>query len=280
MSYYSDVWNFSSKLEIRNERDHHCISPTAVYPRQRLIPELKRSGYKGENCGLSLFRLFQTLLSDSRAETLLKTGQTNVLRYFAGRDFQAINNYWNSIKICIRNNYHISDGNIWRDYIDLLHFFGKDLHNAKYVCPANLAAEHDRYVKKKREWQERECREEKRKQALEDEAKFYELKSRFFGIQFTDGVIQICMLDSVEDVMHEGDTLHHCVFTNDYHLKPDSLILSACIGDKRIETIEFSLSQMKVVQCRGLLNKNTEYHNQIIELVKKNKRLIKQRMTA
>jgi hypothetical protein len=280
MSYYSDVWNFGSKLEIRNERDHHFISPTAVYPRQKLIPELKRSGYKGEGCGLSLFRLFQTLLSDSRAETLLKAGQTNVLRHFAGRDFQDIDPYWNSIKICIRNNYHISDGNIWCDYIDLLHFFGKDLHNARYVCPADFKAEHDRYVKKKRVWQERERRDEKRKQALADEAKFHELKSRFFGIEFTDGVIQIHMLGSVEDVMHEGDTLHHCVFTNDYHLKPDSLILSACIGDKRLETIEFSLSQMKVVQCRGLLNKNTQYHNQIIELVQKNKRLIKRRMTA
>jgi hypothetical protein len=210
----------------------------------------------------------------------LKAGQTKVLRFFAGKKFQDIDNYWHSIKICIRNNYHISDGNIWRDYIDLLHFFGKDLHSAKYVCPADLTAEHDRYVKKKREWQEWERREEKRKQALEDEAKFYKLKSRFFGIQFTDGIIQIRMLESAEDVMHEGDTLHHCVFTNDYHLKPDSLILSACIGDKRLETIEFSLSQMKVVQCRGLQNKNTEYHNQIIELVKKNKRLIKQRMTA
>ena len=280
MSYYNDVWIFYSKLEIRPEKDHHYINPACVYPKQRLIPELKRSGYKGDNIRLSHLTLFRTLLADSRAETLLKAGQINVLQYFAGKNFHYINNYWSAIKICLRNNYPISDVGIWRDYIDLLRFFGKDLHNAKYVCPADLTAEHDFYVKKKRDLQEREDREKKRQKALEDEKLFLELKSRFFGIAFTDGTIQIRMLESVKEVMHEGDTLHHCVFTNNYHLKPDSLILSACVNGNPMETVEFSLSQMKVVQCRGLQNKNSEYHDRIIELVQKNKRLIKRRMVA
>ena len=278
---YSDYWNFNSTLEIRRERELHSISPTCVYPRQKLIPELKRSGYKGENYNLTHFTLFQTLLSDNRAETLLKAGQTEVLRYCAGKNFQyIIDNYWSSIKICIRNGYHIKDMSDWKDYIDLLRFFGKDLHNAQYVCPADLTTEHDRYVKKKREYQEQERREHKKKKALESEKKFYEMKSRFFGIQFTDGNIQVRVLESVEEIMQEGDLMHHCVFTNEYHLKPDSLILSACIGDKRIETIEFSLSKMQVVQCRGIQNKKTEYHDQIISLVKKNKRLIQKRIAA
>jgi hypothetical protein len=280
MSYYNDVWIFHSKLEIRPEKDHHYISPACVYPKQWLIPELKRSGYKGDNIGLSHLTLFRTLLADSRAETLLKAGQINILQTFAGKNWQYINEYWNAIKICLRNNYKIKDTRIWKDYINLLQFFGKDTRNAKFVCPTNLTAEHDFYVKKKRAWQERRNREEKRKKALEAEKQFHELKSRFFGIQFTDGLIQIRMLESVEEVMHEGDTLHHCVFTNNYHLKPDSLILSACVNGKSMETIEFSLSEMEVVQCRGLRNKNSEYHDRIIELVKKNKRLIKQRMAA
>jgi len=280
LSYYDDTWNFSSELEIRPEKDHHSIIPACVYPRLRLISELKRSGYKGENHGLTHFRLFQTLLSHSRAETLLKAGQTNVLKYFAGKNFHNIDNYWTSIKICIRNNYHIKDVSIWRDYIDLLHFFGKDLHNAKYVCPTDLSAEHDRYVKKKREHQERKDREQKKKKVLEDEATFKELKSRFFGIQFTDGAIQIRMLESVAEIMQEGDIMHHCVFVNEYHLKPDSLILSACVNGEKVETIEFSLSTMQVVQSRGVCNKNTKYHNKIIELITKNRRKIKQRMAA
>jgi len=278
---YFDIWNFNSALEIRPEKDYHSIIPTCIYPRQRLIPELKRGGYKGECYNINLFDLFSTLLSDSRAETLLKTGQTKVLKFYAGSNyFHKINDYWASIKICIRNGYHIKDVSVWRDYIDLLRFFGKDLHNAKYVCPADLTAEHDRYVQKKREWQERERKEQKKQKALEDETKFQEMKSRFFGIQFSDGIIQIRVLESAEEIMQEGDIMHHCVFTNEYHLKPDSLILSACVNGQKVETIEFSLSKMQVVQSRGICNKNTEYHDRIIELVKKNKRQIQKRMAA
>jgi len=280
LSYYDVTWNLSSKLEIRPERDHHYINPSGIYPRQRLIPELKRGGYKGDCHKVNPFDLFLTLLTDSRAETLLKAGQTKVLKYFAGKSFHRIDNYWASIKICIRNNYQISDVSIWRDYLDLLRFFGKDLHNAKYVCPCDLKAEHDRYVKKKKEWQKRQDREEARKKALEDEKRFFEMKSRFFGIQFTDGLIQVRVLESVDEIMQEGDAMHHCVFTNEYHLKPDTLILSARIEGRRIETVALSLSQLKVLQCRGVCNQNTAYHDRIIRLVKKNISLIKKRIAA
>jgi hypothetical protein len=219
-------------------------------------------------------------LTDSRAETLVKAGQTKILRHFIGKGFNMIDNYWRSIKICIRNNYHISDADNWCDYIDLLRFFKKDLHNAKYVCPNDLNAEHDRYVRKKRAFQNREKSATAREKALQAETEFKTMKSKFFGIEFSDGVIQIRMLNSVAEIMHEGDKLHHCVFASNYHLRPDSLILSACVNGKSLETIEFSLSQMKVVQCRGVHNKETEYHNQIIELVNQNKRLIQERMAA
>jgi DNA-directed RNA polymerase subunit RPC12/RpoP len=273
MTCFADTWIFQSAMEIRPEKTLYNAIPICIYPRQRLIPELKRSGYKRPIDKITPFDLFRTLLLHSRAETLLKAGQTKLLTFFAGRGFDKINNYWSSVKICLRNGYTIEDVSMWCDYIDLLRFFGKDLHNAKYVCPADLKAEHDLYVKKKREWQERERRAENQKKALENEAIFKEMKSRFFGIQFTDGVIEVRTLDSVEEIMHEGDAMHHCVFASEYHLKPDSLILSACVNGQRIETVEFSLSQMQVLQSRGVCNKNTEYHDQIINLVEKNIRL-------
>ncbi|MBP9983288.1 MAG: PcfJ domain-containing protein [Prevotella sp.] len=73
---------------------------------------------------------------------------------------------------------------------------------------------------------------------------------------------------------------HHCVFTNDYYLRPDSLVFSATIDGKRIETIEVSLETLKVVQSRGVCNSNTEYHDQIVKLVNKNKNLIRKRIAA
>ena len=115
---------------------------------------------------------------------------------------------------------------------------------------------------------------------MEDEKRFHELKSKFFGISFTDGTIQVRVLESVQEHLEEGVAMHHCVFSNRYYLKEDSLILSATIEGRRIETIEISLQTLKVVQSRGVCNKNTEYHEQIVNLVNANSRLIRQRMKA
>ena len=68
------------------------------------------------------------------------------------------------------------------------------------------------------------------------------------------------------------------MFDNAYYLKENSLILSATIEGRRIETIEVNLNTLKVVQSRGVCNQNTEYHDQIVNLVNANKRLIRQRM--
>ena len=127
---------------------------------------------------------------------------------------------------------------------------------------------------------EKEEIEKKRKKAMEDEERFQELKSKFFGIRFTDGTIQVHVLESVQEHLEEGTAMHHCVFSNEYYLKENSLILSATIEGRRIETIEVNLDTLKVVQSRGVCNKNTEYHNQIVRLVNANRKLIRQRMRA
>ena len=65
--------------------------------------------------------------------------------------------------------------------------------------------------------------------------------------------------------------MHHCVFKCEYYAKKNSVILSA--HDKegnRIETIEFSLMENKVVQSRGVCNKNSVYHDRIVNLVNAN----------
>ena len=42
--------------------------------------------------------------------------------------------------------------------------------------------------------------------------------------------------------------------------------------------IEVNLDTLKVMQSRGVCNQNTEYYDQIVNLVNANKRLIRQRM--
>lgn len=278
--FYYDVWNWSSELEIRREHHSQHISPVAVYLHKRYIPEVKRNGFKGNFHRLSPRTLFCNILSDSRMETLLKAEQYDLLRHFSVSRSQSLDDYWASIKICIRNKYTVTDASLWCDYVDLLRFFGKDVQNAKFVCPIDLKAEHDRWMKKKKAWQERQKREEERKRLLKNEQAYQELKAKFIGLEFSEGSLYIRVLKDVNEFYEEGNALKHCVFTNEYFLKPDTLVFTAQINGKRIETVEVSLETLKVIQSRGVCNVNTEYHEQIISLVNRNAHLIRKRMTA
>lgn len=270
MLCFGDYWQWSSTLEIRPEKELYDIMPTQVYPRMSVLPEIKRNGFTGNFCNLTPFEMLHTLLTNNKAETLLKTGQHALLKHFVHSSIRNINDYWNSINICTRNGYIVPDGSMWCDYINLLKYFGKDVSSAKYVCPTDLNAEHDRMVAKREVWREREKLEEQRQKMQEDEVRFKELKARYFGITFTNDTIEVRVLESVQEFYEEGKSLKHCLYSNEYHLKPDSLILSACIGNQRVETVEVSLKSMKVVQSRGVRNSNTEYHDSIVQLVNKN----------
>ena len=120
--------------------------------------------------------------------------------------------------------------------------------------------------------------EQQRQKAIEDEKNYQKAKGIFFGLVFSDSLICIKVIESVKEMEEEGRIMHHCV--GGYHNKANSLILSATIDGKRIETIEVSLKTLKVVQSRGVCNSNTEYHDRIIRLVEDNAGLIRQRMNA
>ena len=118
------------------------------------------------------------------------------------------------------------------------------------------------------------------KERRENIIKFYKRMEKFFGLEITDGSITIRPLESITQFYQEGKAMHHCVYTNEYYKHNDCLILSARIGEKRIETIEMSLKTFEIIQSRGVCNKNTEYHERIMNLVRKNLNLIRQRLTA
>lgn len=277
--FYCDLWNEWSDMELRGNKKFKAydIDPICTYPTIRVIPEVKRNGYKGSFHNILPYDFFTAILADSRKETLLKSGQTEMLRHSILRSMD-LQRYWNSIKICIRNGYTISDGSMWCDTIDLLRHFGKDTNSPKYVCPNDLKAEHDKLVAKRNRQRERERTEQQRQRAIEDEKKYLKAKGIFFGLVFSDSLICIKVIESVEEMETEGRLMHHCV--GGYHNKADSLILSATINGKRIETVEVSLTTLKVVQSRGVCNSNTEYHDRIIRLVENNAGLIRQRMNA
>ena len=154
------------------------------------------------------------------------------------------------------------------------------MSNAKFVCPTDLKAEHDRWMLKKQTWNKHQKREERRKQLLQNEQAYSDLKANFIGLEFSEGKLHIRVLKDVNEFYEEGNTLKHCVFTNEYFLKPDTLVFSAQIDGQRIETVEVSLESFQVIQSRGLFNQNTEFHDQIVSIVNRNVHLIRERMTA
>lgn len=280
MGHYIDTFSFASPMAIRQDNNaYQHIAYSPIYPKFKAISTLCRNGFKGDFHGTVPITLIPALLTDSKAETLLKARQYPMLSHYLRSSFE-IDRYWASIKICIRNGYTIEDGSMWRDTIDLLRHFGKDTNSPKYVCPTVLKAEHDKWTEKKRIEREREELVESRRKAKKDEKKYKELKGRFFGLVFTDGILNIRVLESVEEFAEEGAKMRHCIFSNSYYLKENSLILSATINGKRIETIEVSLKTFQVVQSRGACNSNTEYHERIINLINKNIKLIQKRIAA
>lgn len=283
MSYWFNAWKLNSDLEIRKNENVIDIQPTAIYPRKRVLAEIKRNGFKGQFYDLTPYEMFHSILTNSRAETLLKTKQLSLLNYFEETRYRDIEDYWSAIRICIRNGYNVTDASMWCDIVNMLRRLGKDIHNPKFVCPEDLKAEHDRReleIRRKREKEEIKEQRDKLLKSIKNEKRFQELKSKFFGIAFTDGTIKVHVLESLKEYFEEATEMHHCLFSNEYYLKEDSLILSATINGKRIETIEVSLKTLEILQSRGEWNSHTEYHDQIMNLVKANRNLIGQRMNA
>ena len=214
----------------------------------------------------------------------MKANEIELLRYLCYRPTYKtdIETYWNTIKIANRNGYKVNNSQIWMDYIKMLERCGRDIQSPKYICPANLQEEHDRYLRKVHILEDKKKRAEDIRKAQEREASFKEQKEKFFGIRINDGEIEVKVLESVEEYRQKAESQHICLFSAAYDLRENSLIFSARINGRIIETIEVDLKtlNLKVVQSRGVCKKNTEYHDRIIKLINANTHLIKERITA
>lgn len=251
-----------------------------LYKNPRFIPILKRNGLKTSSHGVVLCELVEALLKNHRyAETLLKTKQYGLLQFCMRRGYMA---YPWAVNICNRNGYIVKDGSMYHDYLRLLEYFKLDTHNAHYICPKNLKAAHDKLLEKKRAKERKEQEERDRKaRLLRAESlktamrEYWDMVKKYAGIEIRDQDIVIRPLMNVAQFYAEGKAMHHCVFEMNYYKRPESLILSARIGGKRIETIEISLKTYSIVQSRGACNKNTPYHDRIVNLMNRNMNLIK-----
>jgi len=279
MGYYIDKWSYGSRLEIRNRNQYGAYDPTpTIYPYMSLLPEIKRNGFKGKFYGLDPKTFFCAILSSNKIESLLKMGQIELFREAVKTPSTL--DYWQSVLICQRHGYVVNDGANWHDMMRLLNRLGKDIHSPKYIMPTDIKTTHDHWLRKVHTLENKERMEREIREAIKKEEDFKAMKSKFFGVTITENEITIRVLESVKEHIIEGAELHHCVGQCNYAMRSNSLILSAIVNGKRMETIEIGLDTMTILQCRGLQNQPSDYHDRIVSLMNRNMKQIKKRMSA
>lgn len=283
IGWYVDSFDYCSKLELRRDNDaFQFIADQWVYPRIKVTDTIKRNGFDGHTYDINPLTLFKELLTNPKAETLMKSGDVEMLRYLCHSPFNAdeIDFYWKSIKVAKRAGYEFEDAQMWMDYIKMLERMGKDLHSPVLVAPQDLKTAHDLYSAKVERQHIKAQREKDRKKAEADETKFEELKGRYIGLVMTDGEIVIHTLNSVAEYYDEGSRQHICVGSAGYYLKENSLVFTAKIKGQTIATIEISLSDYSIIQCRAFANKVCKYQDRIAKIISDNTKMIAERKIA
>ena len=209
LGHYMDCFNWFSDIELRGASNvQWAIANTYTYPHYSTIKELRRNGMMGRLPACHPTRLAQALLSDSRIETMMKAKDYKAVEYFIGQETE-LDRCWQSYKIARRHRYEPEDYGLWCDMVRLLERCGRDIRSVRYICPKALKAEHDRWLAKVTQIEEKRRMAEQMERAKRHEADFYREKSCFFGIVISDGDIEISVLDSIEAFRTEGEKMKH-----------------------------------------------------------------------
>ena len=162
-------------------------------------------------------------------------------------------------------NKAIKDGMRGMALTDHGNMFGvKELYD--YCTEINKKREEKKRMEEARQRLIREAQE-----AKGDAENFIKNKGMYLGITFGNKDIVVTVLDSIDAYIEEGAKMHHCVFQCKYYNKNNSLILSAKdINGNRLATIELSLIDWNILQCRGVDNSRPSQYDEIVSLVNNN----------
>jgi len=317
-NYNCDSWNGYLEIRNKSDINRYDVYPRAFHPNSVFKPAYKKIGINYKLRGLTALEAIYNITSNPKSETLLKAHQYSLLEHLGYHDYRigkywdsikiCIRNKYtvkdakiwtdyldllsyfkkdlnNAHFVCpknlnkehdiyVRRKRKIMDyEQMQRDYINLLRYFGEKV-GKDFVYPKNLKAEYKILYDR----QTLERLEKRKKELSEMDLKYKQSIQQFLDMQFVDKEIIIIPLKSIDEFKVEGDLLKHCVYTNEYFKKKNCLILSARIGDKRIETIEVNLKSIKVEQSRAIRNTNSEYHQRILDIMNRNLKQIRSRV--
>lgn len=269
-------WSSHSDMVPRSKTDSYYTKlntlPQRIVPNRRTLPQIRRNGYNGGFYGLPPAIFFSAILQYPEIETLHKAGYHEWVDYGITRDGSLrpeIKQFWPTIRIALRHGFK-ADPNDYFDHLKLLHYYGRDLLNPHYVCPDDFWEEHQRYVIRKNREDQKARLLKKMKQIEKEEADYQQRWQYYFDLSFSKGNIHIVPFTSVRQFAEEGDALHHCIYASNYYKRSESLMLSARVNGHITETVQVDTEKLTVRQSRGLQNKPSKYHDQIIALVNEN----------
>lgn len=277
MTFYYDAWNFYSEFKTRSVCKGHDIDDYLTYSVVRVAQWAKQRGYEGTPDFLGSLEFKTMLATDPFMEWLVKRDHLEWLRE---APLYRLKKFKRELELCDKHGYGISDISMWLDTVDTYREMGRDTLNAKWSRFKDLKAEHDRVMAHKERMMDRERRrreEENRRDAIKNAVDYTEQYAERFccyaGLLFTDGNITVTAITDIPHLIEEGEAMHHCAGT--YYDEFDSLVLSA--RDKngeRIATVEWSISEGRILQCRGKYNSVPESYGEILKLIDTNKEKI------
>ena len=299
--YCDDAWCAGQPMTIKKGYNHCSIlsDPRLIgYDKAYYVRTTRQFSYipTDEEANIRVDDMFRAVNTSPYWETIIKKSP-GLFRFLEKRGIMSHKEKAAAVRVALRHGYNMLTPE-WVDLIDMLFYLGKDLHNPKYVAPADFQKMHDEIsrlagIKRRKErekaeelarirreryelqMQERQAQLAQEKAEREKAAVLYypAKRKKFFGLIIAGQGIEIKVLQSVAEFMEEGAAMHHCVFANGYYdvkKKPNCLIMSAKKDGERIETIEVDMSDYHVVQSRGKHNQNTPYHDTIMKLMKDN----------
>lgn len=291
MCWRKDQWIYGSEMELRKSSMFARYLASSATCCVRVLPKLKRNGWKrtAQFAG-SETEVMRNLLGNKEFESWFKIGHYGVCWDWLRRESNHYH-YWSTraqmqpneltlIKLANRKHIVFDTKNKWLDYLDYLkdlEYMQQDTHNPQILFPQDFQAAHQQMAERANRKRQREGEIRQRVQNIEfmkrqaerdkeKQAWIAKYAQNFGGMLLANGDFTIMPLISMADFQAEAAHMHHCIAT--YYGKVNTLLLSIEHEGKKCETAEINLLGMgKIIQCRGVNNQSSDYHDEIVKIL-------------
>ena len=69
--------------------------------------------------------------------------------------------------------------------------------------------------------------------------------------------------------------MHHCVYSNHYYDRPNTVIFAVRRGDERVSTLEWDTSTLRIIQNRAKYNGVPKFDKEVRQAILTNKEILK-----